>query len=733
MRAVFRAPTRFDRFEPRDWRTLAEYSSLFGLGCLVGWPISAALGFPVPEVFGLGAVLGAGFWALGVKKGPGPFFRVDPKAKDPQERRFLELGTDEFGWPLQVPLSELTRHVLLIGTTGAGKTTGIRKLLFSHMLWGGGCTFVDGKSDTRDTFYIFASMVAEAGRQEDFLVLNFLNPAQSNTFNPFLHGDGDFLVELLANFLPETSGDGNADYFKGRGLVLMRSVMAILVWMRDELGKVFDVRDVQRALSLKNVVEWGMKIKSGEIPLYVTRGGARVPVGERLMAYLSNLGPWEQVYAMYQGQQVDTMLIEQVVKQHQFAVQQWDEALDLLGGTYAPIFCTHEPEIDMVDVIQNSRILYVLLPSLEKSETTLQRMGKMILGVIKTALSTLLGRDVVGSADEITERVERNRPALSHIAVLDEYGSYAVPGFSTVLAQARSLGYAVIISVQDLGRLYRASEAEAGALIGNTNIKILMKIEDPEKTGKIVLERVGKSYMLVPSTVMAKKGVLPGYDVRAESFTVQERERIQLLDLYALKKGEAYFIYEDRIRKFRFRYEKGKKVKRLALLVWRKVAQGKEDEDLVVEVRGRKFLRLTRDVVLRVLDEIRARLKEDERNRSPFEAAFGRLVRVDEELVRGLLIRLGPTGTALLFGFDVGGGEPSRVLERELEEKVEDMYQKQFPLLEIYAPELIRPTDTYMELLEEIRRDPSEWPPEEDPLLEIAKRVGGAADSARAA
>ena len=195
--------------------------------------LGALKGFPE-----LGAIPFTGLYlyrSLARSREPAPVFTVEKEEPSPKAplgvTPFVHLGRTEEGWELVIPFDKLTRHLLILGTTGSGKTTLVRKLLYSVMFMGGGATFVDGKSDTTDTFGIFCQLVEECDRQDDFLVLNLLNPRQSNTFNPLLRGDADALTEICSNFLPEASGDGQ--YWQERGITLMRAVLAVLVWLRD--------------------------------------------------------------------------------------------------------------------------------------------------------------------------------------------------------------------------------------------------------------------------------------------------------------------------------------------------------------------------------------------------------------------------------------------------------------------------------------------------------------------
>ncbi|MDD4197155.1 MAG: hypothetical protein PHT96_12240 [Syntrophorhabdaceae bacterium] len=99
------------------------------------------------------------------------------------EDTVIFLGKDEFGIPALLPIFEITRHRMFIGTTGSGKTTAIRGITDSIVRLGGGFCFINGRSDVIDTYEVLYEIVEGCYRLEDLLVLNFLNPSPSHTFN----------------------------------------------------------------------------------------------------------------------------------------------------------------------------------------------------------------------------------------------------------------------------------------------------------------------------------------------------------------------------------------------------------------------------------------------------------------------------------------------------------------------------------------------------------------------
>ncbi len=501
--------------------------------------VSVAMAFLSP--FAAFCLFGAGLVVqlMASTNSPAPVF-----ARREGEAAVL-LGKDQYGLPVMLPIGEITRHGMLIGTTGSGKTTAIRSIADSIMRLGGGFCFIDGKSDVTDTYEVLYEIVEKCDRVEDLLVLNFLNPSQSHTFNFMTCGDADFLSEIMTGFLKQAEGD--QVYWQERGKILMKAVLTQLVYRRDNpevFGEyVLTPSEVRRCLSFDAL----LSLEADErYPLY----DEGRPVKARLRALLGDLPGWEEYRNRGQGRM--SPAAGEALRQYGFFVQQWGAPLDLLAGTFNRIFDTDAPEIDMVDVVSNSRILVVLLPSLSYSISTLQALGRLTLNAFRIALTTALGTRVEGNYEEIRRDVRRRRPSVPFTLIADEYGSYAVEGFDTILAQGRSLGFGVIISVQELASLFKASETDAKRLIGNTNYKVVMKVEDTD-TAKFLTERAGESFFMMPnvrndSKMMESLGNWDG------TYAFQKGSRVEMRDLAGLNVGEGYIFAGDEVRRFRTRY-----------------------------------------------------------------------------------------------------------------------------------------------------------------------------------
>ena len=64
--------------------------------------------------------------------------------------------------------------------------------------------------------------------------------------------------------------------------------------------------------------------------------------------------------------------------------------------------------------------------------------------------------------------------------ILDDFQDYIYEGFATILNKSRSANVGVVFCHQSLGDLDKVSEAFRNVVLTNTNIKMVMRMNDPE-------------------------------------------------------------------------------------------------------------------------------------------------------------------------------------------------------------------------------------------------------------
>ncbi len=424
-------------------------------------------------------------------------------------------------------------------------------LAFNSLVQGSGFIYVDGKGDNSLWAKIF-SICRSMGREDDLLVVNYMTGGRdvfgpqknklSNTLNPFSNGSAGGLTELLVGLMDESGGD-NA-MWKGRAITLISGVMFALVYMRENEGLLLDVDEIRNYLILENIQKLA---DSRNLPANILQS---------IRAYLRSLPG----YVDKAPKQSET-----VMDQHGYLQMQFTRILGSLSDTYGYIFRTNLGEVDFVDVVVNRRVLVVLLPALEKSQEELGNLGKIIVASLKQMMATGLGDTLEGDYTDIIEIKPTNSPA-PYMCILDEYGYYVVKGAAVMPAQARSLGFCMVFAGQDYPAFKKNNNSEeAVSTIGNCNVKIFMKVEDPTETFDLFKQSVGEALVSKTGGYSFESGIgIGGYMDRKDA-SIERRSRGDLLDLKDQAPGEAHIIFKSTLVRAQMFYVNPAKPKRVQL------------------------------------------------------------------------------------------------------------------------------------------------------------------------
>jgi len=461
---------------------------------------------------------------------------------------------------------DMRTHVLIFGSTGSGKTEALISLAFNALVQASGFLYVDGKGDNSLFAKVF-SMCRFMGREDDLLLINFMTGAKdvvgaqekrlSNTMNPFCNGSSSMLSQLVISLMDSGGQSSDGDMWKGRAMVFVEALMKVLVYMRDSGKVLLDANTIRNYFELPRLEAIAMDrmfIRDNQEPVSLSD----VPdlILEPITNYIINLPGYDRSKKGKQG--------SQVLEQHGFITMQLTRVFGSLADTYGHIIRTNLAEVDLKDVVLNRRVLVVLLPALEKSPEELSNLGKVIIASLRAMMAAGLGEAVEGTFKEVVSRKPTNA-ATPYMCILDEYGYYAVKGFAVVPAQARSLGFSVIFAGQDLPAFQKASKEEAASIGANTNIKICMKLEDPQETWEFFQKTAGESYVTkVDSFQTNAQSILNNY-MDSRSASSEKRARIDLLDLKDQREGEAHIFFKSTIVRAKMFYANPPSVERMRL------------------------------------------------------------------------------------------------------------------------------------------------------------------------
>ncbi len=436
--------------------------------------------------------------------------------------------------------SDARTHILYLGTTGAGKTVGLRGMVTNALCWSSGFVYIDGKADT-DLWSNLSALVRRFGRDDDLFVLNYMTgnsdeKAPSNTMNPFSSGSASYLTNMLVSLMPEAEGD-NA-MWKERAVSLIGTIMPALTWKRDHQDVPLSISSIRKTLELRNVIA-------------LSREEALPPhLKESLKGYLNTLPGYNDAAFNDDGSEKppgpDTPMVDVNVisQQHGYLTMQFTRSLQSLGDDYGYIFDAMAADVDMVDIVLNRRILIVLIPALEKSSDETANLGKIVAASLKGMMGSTLGSSLEGASSSIIE----NKPthsATPFMTVFDEVGYYTTQGMAVMAAQARSLGFCLVYAAQDLPALEKRVKEEARSITGNCNIKIFGKLEDPTQTKEFFEKTVGDSVVTEVSSFSTDAGSVTGGYNDALSAGIQVRPNASYDGLKGYKEGQTVLCFGE--------------------------------------------------------------------------------------------------------------------------------------------------------------------------------------------
>ncbi len=446
------------------------------------------------------------------------------------------------GDELWITNSDARTHILFLGTTGAGKTEGLKALATNALCWGSGFVYVDGKAQTSVWGDLY-SLARRFGRDDDLLVLNYMTGnadggTQSNSLNPFSMGSASYLTQMMVGLMDD-SGDDNA-MWKGRAISLLSALMPALTWKRDNQAMLMDVGVIRDHLGLPQIIKLS---RDPSLPDRIIRG---------LQSYLDNLPGYVDSAFDDDGnerpQTPDQPMVDlsQTRQQHGYLTMQFTRSLSSLADEYGYIFKQQLADIDMMDVVLNRRMLVVLIPALEKSPDEAANLGKIVVAALKGMMGATLGADLEGDKSLIID----NNPTLSDspfLTIFDEVGYYTSPGMGVMAAQARSLGFCLVFAGQDMPGLQKRVKEEALSIVGNCNLKIFGKLEDPTETKDFFEKTISSAMVSEVSGFSATQGINGKVYNESDNISFQAKKEASYDDLRRQREGQVHLLWADKV------------------------------------------------------------------------------------------------------------------------------------------------------------------------------------------
>ncbi|MBC8950091.1 F-type conjugative transfer protein TrbC [Xenorhabdus sp. TS4] len=443
---------------------------------------------------------------------------------------------------LWLTLDDSLRHMLLLATTGSGKTEALLSVFLNAICWGRGICYSDGKAQNTLAFAVW-SLARRFGREDDNYVLNFMTGGtdkfeallknaktrpQSNTINLFGTANTTFIIQLMESLLP-TPGSSDAGWQDKAKSMLTAVVYAVYYKCKRENRRISQ-SVIQEYLPLVKLARLYQEAKKdnwhkdayGPLESYFnTLAGFRIEL-------INRPSEWEQG----------------VFDQHGYLIQQFNRMLTMFNDIYGHVFSRDAGDIDIEDVLHNDRILTTMIPALELSKGEAANIGKLYISAIRMTMARDLGCELEGMINDVLI-VKKYAGKFPYPIAMDELGAYFGPGMDNLASQMRSLGYMLIVSAQDIQRFIAEHKGEYMTVNANLLTKWFMALQDEKDTFDLAKITGGKAYYSELGTVEQSPGIFtPNYE-DANSNYIREKDRLSLSDLKDLNPGEGMISFKS--------------------------------------------------------------------------------------------------------------------------------------------------------------------------------------------
>jgi len=368
------------------------------------------------------------------------------------------------------------RHTHVVGATGSGKTVLVEQLIAKDIKRGYGCLIIDAKGE-RDFYLRIRSLCKKVGREKDLFLLSAGSPSESSIWNPCNLGSAS---ELQSKFFNSSIYD-QFHYAKAVEGGLLRAFTTIDF---EKAGASFDIKDIASVLKRE------FKGSSSENL-------------EGLYLDLENL-----------------------------ASSEWGK---ILGVNLS--FDDFERSLQLFDVVQNGKILFVDLPTEAKAVQS-SRIGRLLLQEIM----------LISGMRKADPSLNSGSPFCVYV---DEFDAFATQSFATFLNKGRSSKFMITIAHQTLSQLDRIGEGFRGEVMGNCNVRFVFRQDEPDDAEKWA------NFIGTRSTVRQTYRSSGGKQTGESSNRLAEEFIIHPNEIKQLGIGECVYFSKSprRMRKMKIPYE----------------------------------------------------------------------------------------------------------------------------------------------------------------------------------
>jgi conjugal transfer pilus assembly protein TraD len=392
----------------------------------------------------------------------------------------VALGVDAAGRQVVLSDQQLSAHGLILGASGAGKSTTLLRILTDHVARHRPVVAIDMKGSPSFAAELRAAAAA-AGRP--FLLWSIDGPSH---WNPLSHGNPTELKDRLI----ATERFSEPHYKRAAERYAQ---MALSVLAHAHPGRAPTLAEMVTAMD------------SRRIPAML-RAVPR-PLAQRVQDYLAELTP-DQLSAV-KGLRTRLALMAESA-----------------AGPFLEPSRDGSGQIDLRAAVSGDPVVVFSLNAARYPGLAAQ-------------IGTTVIQDLVSATGERLSE-SHGRPLPHAIIGIDEFSALGADHLVHLVARGREPGLSVVLATQEFADMERAARGLRDQLVGNAAVKIIHRQDVPD-SALMAAELVG-THQVWERTIQTGGGLLGRYDTRRETRRLVEQFLIHPNQIKRLTTGEAIVI-----------------------------------------------------------------------------------------------------------------------------------------------------------------------------------------------
>ena len=394
------------------------------------------------------------------------------------------LGVDKRGRLVRLGDDELSAHGLILGASGAGKTTTLLTILSDQIDRGRPVVAIDMKGSPAFA-RVLADAAGAAGRTIKVWTLD-----GGAYWNPLAHGNATELKDKLI----ATERFTEPHYMRAAE----RYVQTVLqVLARGDPGRPPTLHEVVELMDPRRLAP-------------ALRGLDR-PQRERVQDYLAG------------------MTHDQLS-----AIRGLQTRLAVLTESDTGPYLSQGPGDQTIDLREALRGRDIVVFSLNSS-----RYGKLA-----AQIGTLAVQDLVAASGDRLLEPSRGRPIEQAVIGIDEFSAIGSDHVAALLSRGRESGMPVFVATQELADLERAARGLEDLVLGVTAVKIIHRQEVPSSA--LTIAQIAGTEEVWEETRQIGSRLLGGYGAGRGTRRLGERYIVHPNEIKTLRTGEAVVISKIR-------------------------------------------------------------------------------------------------------------------------------------------------------------------------------------------